>query len=148
MKSEMAAKGAATFSPLNSSGSTVYANVPPESFLSMNEMSLKCNETSAIAVCVMRNWSTESNPASMSVVSSTTTRFRWSAEAGFASAMCSLGRCLFAGNGVAKDRDEKGVELVRTNPNNTALNELVLHHEDGLPSQIDCPVLFVLIGPF
>ena len=74
--------------------------------------------------------------------------FRRSAEAGFASAMCSLGRCLFAGNGVAKDRDEKGVELVRTNPNNTALNELVLHHEDGLPSQIDCPVLFVLIGPF
>ena len=63
--------------------------------------------------------------------------------------VCGLGRCLFARDVFAKNRDENGIELLLTHPKHTRLIELVfLDNEDGLVNQIDFSVLFVLIGPF
>ncbi len=62
--------------------------------------------------------------------------------------VCSLGRCLFARDDVAKDRG-MGLELLLTIATSTRPFELaLLRHEDSLLHQIDCSVLFVLIGPF
>ena len=60
----------------------------------------------------------------------------------------SLGRCLFARDDVAKDGG-MGPELLFTIATSTRPFELaLLRHEDSLLHQIDCSVLFVLIGPF
>ena len=62
--------------------------------------------------------------------------------------VCSRGRSLFAGDDFGKDGGI-GLQLLLTIATCTRPFELaLLRHEDSLLHQIDCSVLFVLIGPF